>query len=300
MAEAIIKLGEVKSLDDETGGGRIKVSITGVDSPSTPISDLPYAFPLLPKVFQSMPKLGECVFIICAKSDNAFSQRYYLGPIISQPQEMDNAKYDGGGGNAISLIQGRIVEPREAIEDFSVTEGAFPKKNDIAVIGRKSDDIIIRDSGGEIDLRCGIRKTAYSDEEDLVGPVVFNSDNPVYIQMRYEKGLIPEESTDGVVNIVADKINFVSNKDTKKSVPLTNTDGQKNCLLDDSDMSSLMKGLHNATYGDVLVKMLEIIRSAIINHLHNLGTKPADQSDAVKLLTELNFNEILSPYVKIS
>ena len=51
------------------------------------ISTIPWAFPLLPKTLQTLPKVGEAVFVFMDGSvNNASAQRYYIGPIISQPQ----------------------------------------------------------------------------------------------------------------------------------------------------------------------------------------------------------------------
>lgn len=296
-SDAIIRLGQVVSVDDETGGGRIKVRL--MEDHNISHKDLPYAFPLAPKTIQSVPKVGECALVFLTNTKNTKSQRYYLGPIISQPQDMEWAPYVGGSGSAISLLDGSIIQPRESIDDFASTVGAFPNKNDIAIIGRKSEDVILKE--GEIDLRCGVRKNADGTEErDLVGPVVFNSENPAYIQMRYKKGLLANDQGDGVINVVADKINLVSNRDQTNDIPLTNTDGVKNPLLDDSDMYDLMNKLHNTTYGDVLVPILEKICNAITTHVHNAGPKPPDDSPEIVAVKSLDLWSIVSPFVRIS
>lgn len=309
MSKTVISLGVVERLDDETGGGRIKVRL--LDDSNRKQDEIPYAFPLLPKVFHSMPKVGESVLVITTKLDNKDSQRYFIGPIISQPQNFDNAQYGGATGPATSVLQGSVVGPKESIADFPRTEGAFPDKSDVAIVGRKGEDIILRsrkrgseeENGSEIDLRCGVRKMAYAEknQEALTGPVVFNSENPVYIQMRYKKGLLDGGMTgDGVINLVADKINLISHQDTTKKGSLVNTDGKKNCLLDDADMYDLMNSLHNTTYGDILVPILEKICRAITTHVHNFGPVPPNDSPEIAEVKSLNLWSIISPYVRIS
>ena len=76
---SIIKKGQVESVKDDTDGLRIKARIA--QDGEAPLEEIPYAFPLLPKTFQSVPKVGEGVFIITTMSGNKNSQRYYIGPI---------------------------------------------------------------------------------------------------------------------------------------------------------------------------------------------------------------------------
>ena len=78
--ESIIKKGQVELIEDTADGLRIKVRIE--QDGTTPLENIPYAFPLLPKTFQSVPKRGEGAFIITTMSDSKESQRYYIGPII--------------------------------------------------------------------------------------------------------------------------------------------------------------------------------------------------------------------------
>ena len=49
--EVIIKLGQVESVEDAADGLRVKIRL-GTDG-NEPLENLPYAFPLLPKTFQS-------------------------------------------------------------------------------------------------------------------------------------------------------------------------------------------------------------------------------------------------------
>ena len=72
-----------------------------------------------------------------------------------QPQYFHQEYYNGGRGTSSSLLQGSITNPLETIDHYDETKGSFPETNDIALVGRKSEDIILKD--GEIDIRCGIR-----------------------------------------------------------------------------------------------------------------------------------------------
>ena len=275
MANYIIKQGQVESIEDELDGGRIKVRLT--EDKDKPLSKLPYAFPINPKVFHCTPKVGEAVFVITSELGNSESQRYYLGPIVSQMQENANAPYNYGAGASTSLLQGAIVEPHQPLSEFPSTDGSFPDKTDVAVVGRKSEDIILKDN--EIDLRCGIRKTALGDEnKNLIGDVLFNGDNPAYIQMKHNG----------------------NNLDVKLVHPNSKEGDKTNPLLHDTDMEKLMSQLHQLPYGDILVEILKKMCNAIILHTHAMNGLPPCVGDSVKDVININFNELLSNHVRIS
>ena len=88
----IIKICPVIDIFDETDGERIKVRMSPEDDRKND-NELPYAFPLLPKLLHIKPKIGEAVLIILTDAGNGDSIRYYIGPIISQPQYMEKDNF---------------------------------------------------------------------------------------------------------------------------------------------------------------------------------------------------------------
>lgn len=289
--DVIVKIAQVESIDDESDGLRIKARLSQDDN--TPLENLPYAFPLLPKTFQSVPKVGEAVLIITAKVNNNFSNRYYIGPIISQPQHQEYDAYNYGRGSAISLLQGKAIEPLPKISNYDETNGSFPDTNDIAIVGRKGEDVILKDN--EIDLRCGIR---LKDETDnVLGNVIFNKYNPAYLQLKYKRsiGYSSGQEADSIINLVADKINLISHKDINS---FNLTDNKE--LIKEKDMDAIMSKLHEVPYGDILVSILNIIREAIINHVHPYPGLIPCKDQYIKNLENNNFNDVLSQEVRIS
>lgn len=289
----VIKMAQVESVDDVADGLRIKARLE--QDGRTGTSDLPYAFPLLPKTIQSVPKIGECVLIICSELENNLSNRYYIGPIISQPQKQEYDPYSYGRGTALNLLQGGSLEPLEKISKYEQTNGSFPKVNDIAIVGRKSEDIILKD--GEIDLRCGIRLKNNDGNKNLVGNVLYNEQDPAYIQLRHENGIGFSETQEAnsVVNVVADKINLISHKD-ENSLSLTD----KNELIKASELDAIMSKLHKLPYGDILVDVLECMRNMILNHVHPYPGMPPCNDFYKQDLSSKDFNDILSDNVRIS
>ncbi len=302
--ESIIKKGQVVLTEDTADGLRVKIRIQ--QDGNTPVEQIPYAFPLLPKTFQSVPKLGEGAFVLTTMSDSKESQRYYIGPIISQPQYQEKCEYQNGRGVATSLLKGGTVEPLEKISNYRETFGAFPNVEDIAMVGRGSQDITMKNlsnASNEIDIRCGIRENSiYGDArngETMVGKVVFNKLDPTYIQLKYKRGItsMPEQEANSVLNMVADKINIISNKD-ENGFNLTDYEQ----LIIEEELDDIMSKLHQVPHGDTLIKLLRIIINAILTHVHPYpGIRPI-VSDYVKEMAEWleKLETILSKHVRIS
>ena len=294
MNHYIIKMAQVESVEDDADGLRIKARLSQDGLQTT--SELPYAYPLLPKTFRTVPKVGEGVLIFLSELGNNNSNRYYIGPIISQDQKLIYDQYDYGRGTAISLLQGGEINPLTKLSKYEETNGSFPKVSDVAVVGRKSEDIILKED--EIDLRCGIRTEPINEsDKNLVGNILFNKLNPSYIQLKYKKsiGFSKNQEADSIINLVADKVNIISHKDVN-SFNLTD----KNELIKTSEMDDIMSKLHQLPYGDILVKVLNVIRNAITNHVHPYpGMPPCSDTYIMDLLSN-DFNEILSNNVRIS
>lgn len=304
--ETIIKKGQVESVRDTADGLRIKVRLQ--QDGNLPIEQLPYCFPLLPKTFQSVPKEGEGAFVITTISNNKESQRYYLGPIISQPQYNEKCEYQDGRGVATSLLDGGTVEPLEKVSNYKETTGAFPNVNDVAVVGRGSQDIILKTNeetgSDEVDIRCGARTNSMNGDarngEAVVGKVVFNREDPAYIQLKYKKNITKEENQEAssLVNIVSDKVNIVSHKDEN----LFDLTDEKQ-LISENDLENMMKLLHQVPHGDTLINLLSVIINAILTHVHPYAGMTASQAGYTLELSEKwlgKLDTILSKHVRIS
>ena len=298
----IIKEGQVVLVENlleetnETCGMRIKVRIT--EDGNTPIENLPWCTPLMPKTFQSVPKVGEGALVLASEIENYGSNRFYLGPIISQPQYNEYCPYNYGIGPAMALLQGGSKESvLKKISKFEETKGSFPEPNDIAVIGRKGEDIVLKDD--EIDLRCGIRVLPFKETQDLKGRVIFNTNSPSYLQLKFKNGGITHNEgreANSLINLVADRINLISHKDVNA---FRLTDNKE--LIPESELDEIMDKLHELPYGDILVKYLKIMQKAILYHGHNYGpATPPIRDRNISQLADVDFDETLSDKVRIS
>ena len=297
--EVVIKTGQVEYVDDNSDGLRIKIRI-GSDG-QEPLENLPYAFPLLPKTFQSIPKVGEGAIVLSTTTRNKESQRYYLGPLISQPQFQEKCNYNYGRGNATSLLKSGLLEPLEKISNNKVTWGSFPNVDDVAVVGRGSQDIIMRNnydtSSNEVDIRCGIRQEPPFKDNNIIGKVVFNSVDPAYIQLKYKRSLSNGnlQESNSMINMVADKINIISNKD-ENQFNLTDI----NQLIKEDDLDPIMEKLHRLAHGDTLVELLKLIIKAILTHVHPYAGMPPCVEGYVQEMAKYEVEKIMSKHVRIS
>lgn len=314
MAEnkVLIQYGHVADTYDDLDGMRIKVRL---NQDRVNDSELPYAFPLLPKTIQSMPKRGEGVLIFTMELGNNQSQRFYIGPIISQPQFFDYDKYYILGGNeyqqAASLLKGAgSSTPVGGISRYSDTWDAFPQKESVSLVGRKSEDIQL--NANEIGIRCGIRKESDKSNNDVFGNVILNTVDPAYIQLKYNDGGLvyggdEKTNANSIINVVAQKINLVSPSDL--SYPSHTSNGKASeglerfsthGMLGNDDFSDLMEQLHQLPWGDRLVEYLELQRKMFCEHSHPYPMLPPYPTYTEPLLEKDLTEELLSKDVRIS
>jgi hypothetical protein len=281
-----IQLGVVSSIEDEYAMGRIKVFIPGDPSvggdDGTLPEKLPYCYPMLQKFFSSTPRKGESVLIFTFDEQKTHSDRFYLGPIISQ---LDKLNEDPANSTALMPFSFTIVGPQVNPDRIPALKGVFPRVDDIAVQGRENTDLIFRKN--EILLRAG--KFIKSEKNDA-NPYSFefNTVTPGYIQIKNNVPFTPNVTDNtnvgSAINIVANKINLLTHKDGVPRFNLANQDSQ----LSDDEMLNILAKAHPLPFGDILVQYLKLFKTAFLNHVHNNnGMKPTGLGDgAVKKFSD--------------
>lgn len=307
MSNFSINIGTVREIenpnsDEGYGGLRIKVSLyqDECDNKFIKVEELPWAFPLLPKVFQSVPKVGEAVLVFTSDAGDKFGgQRYFIGPIISQPQYMAYSSKD----NATTLMQQSKRTPLENFENSDLTAGSFPQASDVAMVGRGQEDIILRydNNASEVAIRSGIRvEPSTYENPNMIGNIIFNGTDPAYIQLKYKKGIATGagHEANSVINMVANRINIMSNSDDAIAYNL----GDKDTLVSEAKMDEVMDNLHQVPMGDKLVELLEVMKGAIMHHVHPWAgmEQCGDWSGFITQLSSYDIKSILSKYVRIS
>lgn len=294
-----IKVCEVISTKDETGMDRIKVRMVPEDNHRTNeeiISDENnYVFPAIPKLVFIKPKVGECTLVIAAIGNNGDTQRYYLGPVISQ---QDKINFDPHKTDARSMFKGSEVAPTKApYIDNGDSDGAFPKDTDVYVTGRRNADIQIKES--DIRLRCGVKKANWVNKSKFI----FNTSDPAYILLRYydsdfgvSKSVKSVDKCKSVANVVADKINLIGTN-SKDHYNVTD----RKDLITDEEMQKILETAHQLPYGDKLIEFLDIFRKAFLNHTHYHYLKqPINDPSIIPQLQNYNLEEMLSDTVRIN
>jgi hypothetical protein len=268
-----VEIGVVASINDPEGLGRIKVKIAGTaqrsgdgNNPNTPISELPWCYPMLPKFISVTPKVGEGVFVIITSSQKKYEDRLYIGPIISQLPNLTKDSIE----SALSVLSFGEILPSTSPNNIKSLNGVFPNEDDIAIQGRYNTDLIFRKN--EILIRSGKFVEVEKTQENPYG-IVFNKKQG-FIQIKNNVTINQDGEPNKigtVVNLVADKINLITHDGTPIFQELVNQDTQ----LNDQQILNIIKNAHPVPFGDVLLEYLILLKNALLNHVHN-GNKATD------------------------
>lgn len=267
--------GEVTSIDDPTGGGNIKVKILDLDN-RTASQDLPWCYPLMPKFLHIYPKVGEVVRIFIEDVKYPQKGRFWIGSVISQQHKIEFESLF----TALSTTNMALLGPDVSSSSYPDADGVFPDKEDIALIGRKNTDIVLKPN--EVHLRAG---------KHLNNEIFkLNVSNPATIDMVFETK--PEGKTFYSSDVImADKIALISHDGKPKF---------KAAKITPEDRTNIFKNSHPIPRGDVLVEALNVMRNAIINHIHGYSGLPADKDAIIASLEKLNFDNMLQKNIVIN
>lgn len=284
----ILFMGVVESSTDSSDANRIKVRIKGVDDHIGSASELAYAFPLLQKFVHVVPRVGETVWVLTPDLNNLFMDRLYIGPIISQPQNLNK---DPHVASSTAGLSGGFSKLKPAPSTIPENEGVYPTTTEVAIQGRKNTDIIFKDS--EILIRAGKFEI-----NNKVGDIPkFNKKNPSYIQIKQS---VSYKGNDvGVTNMVSDKINLLTHENGSPRFQL----GDQKHMISPDEMVKILDKAHPMVFGDMLIEYLELFKEAVLNHVHPYdGMKPEDLAGQVKIKKFLEFDvsKIISKNIKIN
>lgn len=269
----LIQLGEVVSVDDPNFLGRIKVKIKGPVSRGGDSGildeDLAWCFPLVPKFLYSQPKVGEAVFIFVFNKNKEHSDRMYLGPIISQPQQLN---YDPYNITALRGFSFGSQTPSVSTNTIPELDGVFPDGDDVSIQGRfntditqKTNEVIIR--AGKFELNTPSTNNPFT--------IKFNAKTQGYIQIKNDVSVSVDNPNEKgtVVNVVGSKINLITHKNGS---PIFNVTNQENLISDDV-LKQILSEAHQLPFGDILLEYLVLLKEAFFAHVHNgSGNPPTD------------------------
>lgn len=285
----LIYMCRVLSVIDDNEGLRIKVRIPYLDDKNTPVSELPYVFPLLPKMMHVNPKNDEMVLVLLQSMGDSQGNRFFIGPVISQPQKMD---FDAYNYSAQSLLRGnQIAKPLPAPSLNPDNYGTLPDRDDVALQGRGNTDVILKPS--EMRLRCGFKQNSLAFKEDCLK---FNKVDLGYIQMKYKR-MKDHKNNDfsSIINVVADRINLLSH-DSKTYFNLTDPES----LITEDELKKVFEEAHPLPYGDELINWLKQLIQVIRNHTHPFSMDPPCFKEQEEKVLSTDLDEMLSKSIRIN
>lgn len=272
-----LKYGQVVTNNDFQNLGRIKVRIKG--SPTAGgddgilDADLPYAFPMIPKHFASVPKIGEAVWIFVFDKNSQHADRIYIGPIISQP---DKLSFDDAKFTALRGFSFGATTPNVNVNTIPQLKGIFPALEDISVQGRYNTDITQKNN--EVVIRAGKFEVIPVTVQNQYG-FQFNSKTQAFIQIQNDVVIerpsknSSEAKKGTITTIVANKINLITHENGS---PRFNVTGQ-DTLISEEEMDRILTEAHQMVFGDVLLEYLILLKEALFSHVHNgNGNSPTD------------------------
>lgn len=283
-----VRFCKVISVSDDTDADRIKVRLSPEDN-SRSIDEIDYAFPILPKMFHVKPKVGEAVLVLLAVTNDGNSQRYYIGPVVSQDHRLNFDPYFQG---ADSFLRGAYKKFDVAPRMNPDHNGILPNDNDIVIRGRKNADIQITDD--DVRIKAGVKVVDNANAYNMM----FNIKNPSYAKFKYHNASLADGSK-STATIVSDKIALLSNK----SPNYFNTTDRKDLITDD-ELNRVIESAYKLPYGEKLVEFLNAFVDAFVKHTHPFQMLPPNPAYSAALMEKkaqlLDKGEMLSDTVRIN
>ena len=283
-----VRFCKVISISDDTDADRIKVRLIPEDN-SKSIDEIDYAFPLLPKMFHVKPKVGEAVLVLLAVTNDGDSQRYYIGPVVSQDHRLNFDPYFQG---ADSFLRGAYKKFDVAPRMNPDHNGILPNDNDIVIRGRKNADIQITDD--DVRIKAGVKVVDDANAYNMK----FNIKNPSYAKFKYHNASLADGSK-STATIVSDKIALLSNN----SPNYFRTTDRKD-LITDEELNRVIESAYKLPYGEKLVEFLKVFVDAFVKHTHPFQMLPPNPAYSTVLMEKkaqlLDKGEMLSDTVRIN
>lgn len=283
-----VRFCKVISISDDTDADRIKVRLIPEDN-SKSIDEIDYAFPILPKMFHVKPKVGEAVLVLLAVTNDGNSQRYYIGPVVSQDHRLNFDPYFQG---ADSFLRGAYKKFDVAPRMNPDHNGILPNDNDIVIRGRKNADIQITDD--DVRIKAGVKVVDDANAYNMM----FNIKNPSYAKFKYHNASLADGSK-STATIVSDKIALLSNNSPNYFYTTDRKD-----LITDDELNRVIESAYKLPYGEKLVEFLKVFVDAFVKHTHPFQMLPPNPAYSAVLMEKkaqlLDKGEMLSDTVRIN
>jgi hypothetical protein len=309
----IFKIGTVINNSDTYGGGRIQIRISDDDILKN--DELPWAFPLMPKHFYIIPKIGEACLVFSPTSGQSkkMIKRFYIGPIISQLDRLDKEQTM----TARAFFDNALVDPSLNPQWDQNSIGIYPENGEdareigenIGMLGRQNNDILLKDN--ELWIRVGKYKTAnnkkvWSEHPGYIKMKNYKDFSQVYNRVNESGETDFSSSYKTTTAIVSDEIVLISSSPDVKGVDkYTHHGGQYPVndpkeMIDDETMLKIIQSAHRLPYGDVLVDFLDKMRSSFLHHTHNSALVEPVRDKEIEDIASYDLEQMLTNNIKIN
>jgi hypothetical protein len=152
--------------------------------------------PFLPKLINVVPKIGELVKVIFYNPQYPELDKEYVGPIISQ---YNNIEYENST-TARNFYQSSQTGLRPNLANLEYSKGLLPNINNITLLGRKSTDVTIKPN--DVIIRSGKVDLTNNKKFNKKGSIFQVSSNPIKITKKTSAVTISKKIPEPINNIV--------------------------------------------------------------------------------------------------
>lgn len=267
--------GVVVDNNDPNDSGMLYVRIPELDK-NMETKNLIKAYPLLSKVNNyTIPTIGEAVIVFLIDPDKPYTNRFWVGPIISQFQKMEQDPYQ----TALNLTDQPNNTPLEPISSIPTAKGLYPSKYERDVVyslGRNNTDI--KHEKNKVTIRAGKHLTDK--------PTVRNEKNTALIQMY-----LSEDNKNSYKVDYADYHLFLSYLSTQ----LTSQD------LTESDYKNVIDKGYSFLKAEPTIELLKLMIKLLLEHTHPYNNvKTSNEVEDAKKLLNYDYDSIKSKYHKFN
>lgn len=261
----------VVNTTDPLEQNRIQVRIVSVDNEGIIFGgkdrdklneNLVWCFPLLPEFFHVRPipeqrnsdgkiiSEGEMVWVILENPADESAPRYWIGPIVSSQLKLKFQKFSEAYGitKITQFNTNQLTNSNRRVSEL------LPQQSDVAVQGRDDADLILKPR--QLILTAGKFKPNSIDPNDI---------SPSNIKLtQFDNNKIGPLKTFSQANIQSSNINIYSPIGKFRDQNISKFEVSENL----KSFGDLANSLHPAVFGDELIKLLDLIITVLLTHIH--------------------------------
>ena len=154
------------------------------------------------------------------------------------------------------------------------------------------DEVIGKNNKWKIKSKSQDFITIYGGNNNVA---IFNSE-PIEVKKKIKEIKLTKNETEktSVVNVVANKINFLSHDSESNSFNLTDPKG----LITDDEQEKINNSAQSLVYGEKLVEFLVLLKNYVTSHVHPYNGLPADNSNVTTDVKRFPLESILNNNIR--